>query len=74
MISEAEFLAQVLKFAKLHDSGKCKRGHEVNEENTYFYATGPRKGRVAICRMCKRERRREANQRKCVSSPSNCLG
>lgn len=41
----------------IHKSGRCANGHEVNEVNTYFYTCGPRKGRVAVCRVCRRERR-----------------
>lgn len=41
----------------LHRSQQCKRGHEFNETNTYYYKHGTRKGRVAFCRVCKNERR-----------------
>ncbi len=34
---------------------RCKRGHELNEENTYVKRDGGRD-----CRICRRERRREA--------------
>ncbi len=43
-----------------HHSGQCIRGHEFNEKNTYYYRRGPRKGRVAFCRVCKRQKRHEA--------------
>ena len=36
----------------LHRSGKCSRGHERNEVNTYCT-----KGRTVHCRICRREKR-----------------
>ncbi len=37
----------------------CKRGHEFNEENTYYIKTpGPSFG-LRACRVCQRERQRE---------------
>jgi HNH endonuclease len=49
--------------AQIHNSGHCTRGHRFNEENTYFYKHGSRKGRVAFCKVCKRERRHKASVR-----------
>lgn len=41
----------------VHLSGKCSRGHERNEENTYWRKDRPGKWN---CRACRRERRARA--------------
>lgn len=41
----------------LHLAKKCARGHDANEANTYRYKLGKRAGRVAFCKICRRERR-----------------
>ena len=38
-------------------TGRCRRGHEVNETNTYFRKST---GAVVYCRVCRREKRRRA--------------
>jgi len=39
---------------KVHISGKCARGHEVNEQNAYFRKDRPTRWN---CNVCRRERR-----------------
>ena len=46
---------------QLHRAGTCKRGHPVNDTNTYFRKSGPRAGEVVYCKICERENR---NKRK----------
>lgn len=42
----------------LHRNGVCQKGHPVNEASVHRYQNGPRKGRIAYCRLCRREKRR----------------
>jgi hypothetical protein len=50
--------------ALIHASGKCARGHEVNEKNTYFYRSSQSGNIVTQCRVCKRDRQRKEYAKK----------
>ena len=43
--------------------GLCKNGHKISKENTVFRLSGPRAGEIAQCKICDREKRRQARVR-----------
>lgn len=55
----------------LSRSGYCLRGHEANDDNVYRVKES---GRIAYCRPCRRERRREAYHGKKVHGPGDTTG
>jgi len=45
-------------------TGKCSNGHEMTEENTYYYTTSNGKYTGRDCRICNREQDRKYRERK----------